>query len=188
MAEPVELFRKALDEFDRRVKNVDDSQWQAPTPCDEWDVKALVHHVVYEAVWAPPLLGGQTVEEVGDRFEGDILGSDPKAAWAAGSRDAMAAVERPGAMTDIVHLSFGDMPGEAYLMQLTTDMAVHAWDLARATGADESLDGEVVAACLAEVERHEDMLRGSGMFGEKIEVPADAGAQARLLGLLGRTA
>ena len=47
------------------------------TPCTEWDVRALVNHVLGEIRWAVPLFAGSTIAEVGDRFDGDLLGDDP---------------------------------------------------------------------------------------------------------------
>src|SRR3954470_13259029 len=99
MIDPVELFCRAQGEFDRRVAAIDDGQWSSPTPCADWDVRALVHHLVYENVWAPPLFDGKTVAEIGDRFEGDLFGDDAKAAWARSAQEAHAAVSAPGAMT-----------------------------------------------------------------------------------------
>ena len=186
MSDPVELFRRAQGEFDRRVAAIKDEQWKDATPCEEWDVRALVHHLVYEMVWAPPLFEGKRVDDIGDRYEGDILGDDPKAAWNDAKTTALAAVSKPGAMVDTIHLSFGDFPGSEYTMQLTTDLAVHAWDLAKGIGDDDQLDTELVDACLAEVRRQEEMLRGSGLFGEKVDVDDDADAQTQLLGILGR--
>jgi uncharacterized protein (TIGR03086 family) len=186
MSDPVELFRRAQGEFDRRVAAIKDDQWKDPTPDTEWDVRALVHHLVYEMVWAPPLLEGKTVADVGDQYEGELLGDDPKGAWAKASATALTSVTKPGAMVDTVHLSFGDFPGAEYTMQLVTDLTVHAWDLAKGIGAADDLDGELVEVCLAEVRKQEDMLRASGLFGEKIEVGADADPQTELLGILGR--
>jgi uncharacterized protein (TIGR03086 family) len=185
--DPVELHRRAIDEFGRRVEAIADNQWGLPTPCADWDVRALVHHLVYENVWAPALFEGQTVEQVGDRFEGDLLGGEPEAAWKDSAQQALGAVSRPGAMAQTVHLSFGDFPGEAYAMQLTTDLAVHAWDLARGIGADDRLDPELVEACYAAALPMEPMLRQSGMFGDKVDVGPDADTQAKLLGMMGRT-
>src|SRR3954470_8055061 len=184
--DPVELHRRAIDEFGRRVEAIADNQWGLPTPCADWDVRQLVHHLVYENVWAPPMLDGKTIDEIGDQFEGDLLGTDPKAAWQSSAKQAVDAVSRPGAMTKTVHLSFGEFPGEGYAMQLTTDLAVHAWDLARGIGADDRLDPELVEACYQAALPMEPMLRESGLFGEKVEVGSDADTQARLIGLMGR--
>src|SRR3954447_4083856 len=108
--DPVELHRRAIDEFGRRVEAIADNQWGLPTPCADWDVRALVHHLVYENCWAVPLLAGQTVDEVGDQYEGELLGDDPKQAWRASAAQAAAAVSGAGAMDRTVHLSFGDFP------------------------------------------------------------------------------
>ena len=74
-------FAAAMTEFERRVQAIRPDQWQDPTPCTEWDVRALVDHLVTELLWAPLLLDGATIEDVGDRFNGDQLGADPMAAW-----------------------------------------------------------------------------------------------------------
>ena len=79
------MFRGAVAEFDARVRQIGDHQWQAATPNEDWTVRDLVNHVVGEDLWAPPLFAGATVAEVGDRFGGDVLGSEPKAAWTAAS-------------------------------------------------------------------------------------------------------
>ena len=76
-------YVRGMGEFDRRVRAVHPEQWANSTPCTEWDVRALVNHVVTEQLWAPLLLDGATVEDIGDRFDGDQLGDDPVAAWAA---------------------------------------------------------------------------------------------------------
>ena len=58
-------------------RGVGEDQWGAPTPCADWDVRELVNHVAGEDLWTAPLLEGSTIEEVGDRFDGDLLGDDP---------------------------------------------------------------------------------------------------------------
>ena len=74
MSEIIELYRRAVDEFDRRVSEIGDDQWDDPTPCTDWNVRELVNHVAAEDLWVPPLVDGMTLEEVGDRFDGDVLG------------------------------------------------------------------------------------------------------------------
>lgn len=186
MTDPVALHRLALGEFGRRVDAIGDGDWVLPTPCSDWDVRDLVRHLTYECLWSPPLFAGKTIADVGDQFEGDILGNDPKAAWQAAATGADQAASDPGAMERIVHLSFGDFPGRVYAMQVATDLTVHAWDLARGINGDEKLPVELVEACYAEVLPQVDMLKASGLFGEPVDVPADASTQEKLLGLMGR--
>jgi uncharacterized protein (TIGR03086 family) len=176
----------AMDEFDRRVKAIDDGQWDNPTPNTEWSVRDLVEHLVGEQLWVPLLLGGATIGEVGDRFDGDNLGADPKAAWQSASKAARAAWLEPGATDRTVHLSFGDNPATEYGWQMTLDLAVHAWDLARGIGADDDIPEDLCVAVLDFVRPQIADWSGWGLFAAPVPVPANAGAQTALLGLLGR--
>ena len=182
------MFRGAVAEFDARVRQIGDHQWQAPTPDEDWSVRDLVGHLVGEDLWAPPLLAGSTIAEVGDRFEGDMLGTDPKAAWTAASAAAVHAVEADGAMDRIVHLSFGDFPGSEYTLQLFADHLIHAWDLARAIGADEHLDEELVASCATWFKAVEEVYRSAGAIAASPPVPGHADPQTLLLARFGRRA
>lgn len=186
MADERELHRRAADEFGRRVESVADDQWGLPTPCTEWDVRALVNHLVSENRWVPELVAGKRVEDVGDRFDGDLLGDDPKAAWRDSIAGASAAFAQEGALDRTVHLSFADVPGSEYLAQLTSDLAVHAWDLAKAIGHDDTIGPELVSFMWELWSPRRDMVRGSGVFGDEVGVPEDADLQTRLLGYLGR--
>ena len=115
------MFRAAVAEFDARIRQIGDHQWQAATPDEDWAVRDLVNDVAGEDLWAPPLLAGSTIAEVGNRFDGDVLGADPRTAWTAASAGAVRAVGEQGAMDRIVHLSFGDVPGREYVLQLFAD-------------------------------------------------------------------
>ena len=84
--------RRATDTFGQLVERIGDGQWCEPTPCAAWNVRQLVNHVVFEHRWAVPLFAGQTVADVGDAFDGDLLGADPVAAWHESSGAAVAAV------------------------------------------------------------------------------------------------
>jgi uncharacterized protein (TIGR03086 family) len=152
-------------------------------------VRTLVHHLLYEQRWVPPLLEGLTIEQVGDRFESDLMGDDASA-WpellASSIEEAHAAVAQSGTLDRTVHLSYGDASGQEYVRQLTTDLAIHAWDLARATGQDDAVDPDAVALMLPWAQSNADMLAGSGVFGSRIDVGPDAPDDVRLLGLLGR--
>ncbi len=186
MSTLLEQYAHALTEFGRRVEQVRDEQWDAPTPCTDWNVRALVAHVVDEQRWVPYLLGGGTVEAAGDRFADDPLGDDPKAAWREASSAAQEAFEAEGALDQPVSVSSGEMSARDYLWQMTVDAAVHAWDLARGIGADEKLDHELVRRVHHESEKDAEELAASGVYGEPVSVPSGADLQTRMLGLFGR--
>ena len=181
-----ELYERATAEFDARVRAVPNDGWTNPTPNTEWDVRALVNHLVNENVWIPPLLEGKTIAEVGDALDGDLLGDDPKGAWARSVERATAAIREPEALDRTVHLSFGDTSGADYISQVLTDHVIHAWDLARATGADERLDPELVEFSYSLLAPQIDDWRAGGAFGEEVRVHSDADRQTQLLGLTGR--
>jgi len=187
----VEVHGRCGQRFAELVDGVRTEQWHHDTPCSDWDVRTLAHHLLYEQRWVPPLCAGQTVAEVGTQFEGDLLGEDASA-WpgllAFSIEEAHAAVARPGVLDRTVHLSFGDFPGQEYVMQLTADLAVHGWDLAQATGQDDAIDPGAVALLLPWTQAHADWLTGSGMFGSPIDASPGAPDDVRLLGLLGRRA
>jgi uncharacterized protein (TIGR03086 family) len=148
-------------------------------------VRTLVGHLVEECRWVPPLLAGATIEEVGDRFEGDLLGDDPVGAWDEASAEAVAAADAVDP-DRTVHLSFGDVPAREYLHQLAADHLVHGWDLARATGQDEDLDGEVVATVAAWFAGRERLYRDGGVIGPAVAVPDGAPPLDDLVARFGR--
>ena len=187
MAGAIEMYRRSLEEFGQRVMAVAPGDWVRPTPCSEWSVRDLVRHLVYEELWAPPLLEGQTIADIGDRFEGDILGTAPQAAWKEAAAGALAAGGPSDVLGRTVHLSFGDFSGQDYLGQLTADHLIHAWDLARGIGGDERLDPELVTFVTDFMAPQVEQWRGAGVFGPTVEVTPDADPQAKLLALTGRT-
>ena len=181
-----DIYTRCSSEFADRVHAVG-GRWDAPTPLPGWDVRRLVHHLVEEERWAPPLFAGETIEQVGSRFDGDLLGDDPVRALDEAAADAVAAVRAEGALERTVHLSFGDHPGREYAMQLAADHLVHAVDLARALGVDDTVDATTVAVVREWFARMEPIYRGIGVIGRRVDVPPGSGAQAELLGMMGRT-
>lgn len=186
MSEVPDLFRRSIDEFGRRVAQIKGDQWHNATPCTEWDVRVLVNHIVNENRWVPPLLDGKTIEEVGDRFDGDLLGDDPNQAWKESSEEALDASKRDGAMETTTHLSFGDFPGSDYITQVAVDHIIHSWDLARGIGADDTMDPDLVQFAYDYFLPQADAWRAGGAFGELVDVPESADPQTRLLALTGR--
>jgi uncharacterized protein (TIGR03086 family) len=185
MADLAALFTRSIEHFVDRVDRVGTDQWSGPTPCADWDVRTLVNHVTYEQLWAPHLVAGETVADVGDRYDGDVLGDHPATAIRGATQQSMAAFA--GSDLDApVHLSYADVPCREYLTQMLTDAEVHGWDLAVATGQDATLDPEIVAALLPSILEQEEAIRGSGMFGEAVPVGDDADDGTRLLAVLGR--
>ncbi len=180
------VHRSALRQFDNRVQLIRDGQWHNSTPDTDWDVTDLVAHLVYEQLWVPRLLAGESIAAIGDAFDGDVLGDDPKGAWTAAAAAARAAFERPGALAGQVNLSFGDVAAPVYLQQMTVDLVVHAWDLARGIGADEEMPNDLVSAVLEQAKPLAADWQGTELFAPPIPVPGCTDDLTELLALLGR--
>ncbi|TCO53426.1 TIGR03086 family metal-binding protein [Actinocrispum wychmicini] len=176
----------ALSGFDWLVKAISPTDWDAATPCPEWTVYDLLNHVVSELLWVPRLLAGATVDEVGDQFDGDVLAADPVLAWIVAATDAREAWLRPGMADRQVDMSYGLAPAAEYGWQTTLDLAVHGWDLAMGIGEASPLHEELAETLLEVFEPQVWRWQGTGIFAPPVLVPADAGAPARLLALLGR--
>jgi uncharacterized protein (TIGR03086 family) len=181
----VALHEQAVAQWLEVVRAVPDEAWGWPTPCDEWDVRALVNHVVGEELWAPPLMEGRTIEAVGGRFDGDLLGRGAVTAAELAAKGATAAFEAPGALDRTVALSFGDTPAAEYGWQLTADHLVHSWDLAAAIGAELAVGDSLVGAVSTWFAGREDGYRQAGAVRERPEVPA-MGSWETLLVACGR--
>src|SRR5262245_24483415 len=104
----------AVANTQRIVESVELEPTDRPTPCDDWDVGELVRHIVYGNRWVSPLVAGETIDEVGDRFEGDIIGGDAVEAMRRSGEAAVAAFEAPGAMDAMCAVSYGPVPGSVY--------------------------------------------------------------------------
>lgn len=183
-----EYFERSAALFDERVRAITDGQWSDPTPCTEWNVRDLVDHLTNECLWVPPLMEGRTIAEVGDRFDGDSLGDDPVGSWSAARSSAEQAVAERGALDRTVHLSYADVPGHHYIRQLSRDLLIHSWDLARGIGHDESLPTDLMELAYEDSKAEEGAIRGSGLFGDEVEATPNSSLQEELLGLLGRKA
>ncbi|MGW0433046.1 TIGR03086 family metal-binding protein [Micromonospora sp. NPDC003197] len=179
-------YRRSLNEFTDRVGQVGSGQWTAPTPCADWDVRTLVNHVVGEDRWTVPMFTGATIAEVGDRFDGDLLGVDAAGAARDAAAQADLAVSAPGALDRIAHLSAGDTPAREYLHQLLAEHLVHGWDLAVAIGAAPRLDADAVRYCLDWFADRVPLYRDNDLIDARVEVPAEATDQDRLIAGFGR--
>ncbi len=161
------LHRRAVEHWATRVAAVKDDQWGDPTPCTEWSVRDLVNHVVGEELWTAPLLQGRTIAEVGNQFDGDVLGDGPLQRAHMASAEAAAVVDEfvPGGGR--VQLSYGEEDMGEYVHQLCADHLIHGWDLAAATGGDTSMDPELVAEVGAWFAQREAMYRSGGAIGPR---------------------
>jgi uncharacterized protein (TIGR03086 family) len=186
MTDITELHAQALEGTGTIVAGIPADRWHADTPCDGWDVRALVNHVVSGNLWAAELAAGRTIEDVGDRLDGDVLGPDPVGSYAASAKAAAAAFRVPGALDAPCAVSYGPVPGSVYAGHRFMDVFIHGWDLAAATGQDTALDAGLMQACREVIEPQLEAFRGAGALAGPLPVPAGATGQTHLLAMLGR--
>lgn len=180
------IYHRSVESFADRVNAVKEDQWDDPTPCAAWRVRDLVNHVTSEDLWTVPLLEGATIEEVGDRFDGDLLGDDPIGAALAAARAAIATMAERLPRGGTVQLSFGETPVAEYAMQLAADHLIHSWDLAVATGGDARLEPPLMHAIDGWFDDREEAYRSGGLIGDRSHFTGDD--QHDLLARFGRDA
>lgn len=168
--------------FTERVLGVIPGAWDAPAPVEGWVARDVVRHLVE---WFPSFLEAGT----GIRLPGGPgADDDPAGAWLA-QRDSVQALLDDPASADrtLTNPHLGEVPlREAVERFYTSDVFMHTWDLARATGQDETLDPDRCTELLEGMLPLDDVLRASGQYGPRVEVPDDADVQTRLLGFIGR--
>ena len=177
---PAQRHREIAGTFSDRVRGATD--WDAPAPVNGWTARDVVRHLVE---WFPSFLAAGAGIKLPP---GPSVDEDPTGAWEA-HRAAVQEVlddpETPDRVLSNPHI--GDVALDRAIDQFyTADVFMHTWDLARATGQDDRLDPEFCAALLGGMEPMEEIIRSSGQYGARVEVPADADAQTRMLGFIGR--
>ncbi|MEB3981001.1 hypothetical protein OQ968_06975 [Mycobacterium sp. 663a-19] len=138
-------------------------RWERRSPCDEWDARAVLEHVIgfHDVLVLRPL-----------GLKPDRPREDPQLRWQL--------------TYDALKEAMDNNPAPPVMPKLTRDVLVHSWDLARAVGADDRLDPGWCELFLADLPADSEVLHSSGMFKGPVAVPAESDAQARLLALLGR--
>ncbi len=180
------LYRRSAEYWLNQLTSITEDQWELPTPCPDWTVRQLVAHIVAENRWTVPLVEGQTLAEIGSRFDGDLLGDDPIAAALAAAQTAENVVLERLPQGGKVHLSYGEEELGEYVRQLAADHLIHGWDLAAAIGGNTTLDPQLVAEVAAWFAEREDAYRGSGAIGPRSPLSGDP--QSDLLAGFGRRA
>jgi uncharacterized protein (TIGR03086 family) len=183
--ESKELFAKALEQGWHCIRHVDVSQMKNGTPCTEWNLEALLNHMVYELMWVPDLLHGKTVAEVGDRYDGDLLRGNPLNAWQHAADAALVAVKGADLQKQ-VNLSRGDVSTAEYINEVACDIFIHAWDVAQSIQCTLMFDEATSRAVYDFLSPRAESYRQSGSFGPSVPVDDSASTRTKLLALSGR--
>jgi len=191
-----EVFELADRTLNSVVAQIADDQWEMVMP-DSFAMRGreelptlrkVIEYHAYDDAWVPDMLAGLTMDEAGkDKFDGDLLGPEPKAGFARIVDAACSAARAIENLESTVHCSFGDYTVREYLWQINSFRGLRAHDIAEAIGADSKLPDELVLGLWEEISPHAEQWRAIGVFGAAVPVAADAPLQDRLLGLTGRT-
>lgn len=163
-------------------------QLELPTPCEEWNVRRLIDHLLAgQAMFAAGPTGGTIAPPTGPPPA--LVGADPLAQYEQARQLTFDAYAQPGVLESTIKGFTGEVPAMQVLGIAFCDQLVHGWDLARATGQDTTMpEGLADVAWTMLDGRIPDEARGPGQnFGLAVAVPADADTQARLLGYCGRS-
>ena len=174
----------------RLVVSVRDDQLDAPTPCTETRLGALLDHVdgLSQAFTAAAT---KTALEVGSQApsaDATRLGPD----WRSRIPERLATLAEawrdPGAWTGMTEAGGVELPGEVAGFVALNEVIVHGWDVAVASGQPYSCDEALVEGALRFVRPAvlENPNGSPGLFGPPVPVPDDAPMLDRLLGFTGR--
>lgn len=180
-----DLFNEAGKEASGCVLRIEPEWLDRPTPCTDWDLKTLVNHMVNELSWIPDLLAGKTITEVGNKYDGDLVGDRAPMAWRRALMRAMDAIAKAD-LSATVHLSYGDFPAEHYIHESGTDMLIHGWDVGQAIDCSVMFDKQLARAVFEFVKPRAEEFKQSGLFGEPLPIKESDTLQAKLLACFGR--
>ena len=190
-----EIFVLADRTLNSVVAKITDDQWDMRMPAnfarraggEPPTLRRIVNYHAYDDAWVPDMLAGKTMDEAGrENHKGDLLGDQPKRAFAAIVDTACTAVRDFDDLDRTVHTSFGDFSARDYLIQITSFRGLRAHDIARAIGIEPTLPPKLVLGLWDELSPVADQWREMGAFPPRVAVPDEAPLQDRLLGMTGR--
>ena len=180
--DPIERIERATALASDKVKGVTPADLSKATPCSEFDVRALLNHMIGG-------LGILTTAAAGGKAEipkGDQFGSDPAGTYDERRGRLLDALQVQGVLDGNWEMPFGSMPGSMMAGIAFMEHLTHGWDIAQATNQDATLPADLVSQCLEVVTPMDSMLRMPGVCGAAVIVPEDASPQDKLIAFLGR--
>ena len=180
MSDISQRYERLSQAFADKVAAVPEDRWESPSPCEDWDAREVVRHVVGTHAVFLGLIGEPAPD-------GPSVDEDPAGAFAAVRRAVLERLEDPDVATRTYEGQLGVHTFEWAVDRFQSfDLVVHGWDLALATGQDEAIPPEEVQRLSGEAQARGDASRSPDVFGPALEPPPDADEQTRLLAFLGR--
>jgi uncharacterized protein (TIGR03086 family) len=193
MTEP-DVFILADQSLNGVVQQIQDDQWHMDMPENfvmadgrKLDLRGVINYHAYDDAWVPDMLAGRTMEEVGaSKFDGDLLGENPKENFAAIVEKAVAAAKNLDDLDRTVHFTYGNFPAREALKHITSFRGLRVYDLAKALGQDTTMPEDLVQGLWEQISPEIEQWRAIGVFPPEVAVAEDGPLQDRLLGMTGR--
>ena len=184
----VTTMQRACASTDRILEGVTAEHYDLSTPCVDWNTRALLNHVLGTLALGAGLLSDvePTVRMApGSLPDADLVGDDPLKVYRVGV-DGLLTAARGDALSRSHSTPLGDMPGSVLGGFTTLDIAVHGWDLAKATGQHAELDDELADEVLAFARRTITDATRAPRIAPEVAAGPEASATDRLVAFLGR--
>jgi uncharacterized protein (TIGR03086 family) len=175
------VYQRVITHFTELVDSISAEQWSAPTPCEGWNVRDLVEHVIVRDQRLAASVGGPpAADSLPDNADLAALWRERAAWWAAGLAD-------PQRRTATWNTALGEMTFEqATTAFMTGELTIHGWDLARGLGVDDTQDPEAVHSTLSMMKQYGDAVRRPGALGPAVHAPPGSDEQTQLMAFTGR--
>ena len=183
---PIDAYQGAVKQLTSAMSAVTVNQLNSSTPCVEWTVQSVINHALAVQKFADAVLTGSEVEYSAMSDVSHPLPAEGAEAALKAITDTTLATLKSIDMSKVVETPFGSMPGGQFIMVPITDMIIHSWDLAKATGRDTTLDSGLSELGFNVMVNVAEGGRQMGAFGAEVSVPETASFQDRMLGLSGR--
>lgn len=170
----ISSWKEVAEAFGQRLDAMSAGQADARTPCDEWSCTELIEHTV------------QIQHRVGAQLGVEVPEGDAATSWHAFCQAMVAAMSAGGALETEIETPFGARPAADAMGMPTMDLLVHTWDLSRALELDDSLVESAVVEAFEMMKPLDAMIRGRGVYGDKVEISEGASIQDQLIAFTGR--
>jgi uncharacterized protein (TIGR03086 family) len=187
MSEIADRYHRCADAFEAKVASVAPTHWSDQSPCEDWTARDVVGHII--------VMHGAMLRPLDRELSpAPSVNDDPLGAYRSARADVEALLGDPVIAVMDCDTPIGRMTIEQHIdAVVSTDLSIHGWDLARATGQDDTIDPDEIERIWPRVRDMPEELRTPGafgpglvVFGPEVKVAGDAPRQDRLLGMMGR--
>lgn len=180
MSENTRKYTKALFGFDAVVQRIDQSQWEAASPCDGWSARDVLAHNIGMCVMITGIARGISADSATHPSV-----THPQSDWAAARDDVLEALDDRQALRREVGTPWGHLVVDRFVGIVVVDPLLHTFDLAKASGQAVVLDEGLAEVGYIQLKKAGEMIRGE-RFGAAVPVDSDASITDKLISIAGR--